>query len=54
MQVKQDNYQLKIGRIVKNNLDSLIFKCPYNDQCSFKGPTQKAMEHLLKCEMSQE
>lgn len=27
----------KINRHVKSAYEKLVFKCPYDDQCSFKG-----------------
>lgn len=36
----------KINRMIKDQLYNLIFKCPYDEECSFKGPTLKALDHL--------
>ena len=37
MSENETNFQGNINRLVKNLFENLTFKCPYDDQCSFKG-----------------
>lgn len=45
----ESNFQGNINRYVKNGLEKLVFKCPYDEQCKFQGPYYKALEHLNDC-----
>lgn len=46
MKENENIFSDKINRMIKNQHQALVFKCPYDEECSFQGPTDKALEHL--------